>query len=258
MSNAVIVGAAPEGWKMDAAGKTEWGEPVEANMALVGRDNLTTRVYQELRHALMEGRFPPGHRFKIRQLAQSMGVSETPIREALMQLVRERVLDMQAARSIEVARLTSAQYQELRAIRLLLEGCAAEQATTRITDAEIDQVRQYHDILAAAERDQAWRKAVEANWYFHHAIYRAAKMPELLGMIETIWLRNGPLLNMLYPRAVPTYKGRHQHLNVIDGLVARNSGAVKRAIQADLMEGGAKLIELLDEIDAGTGALPAG
>lgn len=112
---------------------TDYHQP-EADMASVARDNLTARVYQELRQALMEGRFRPGHRFKIRQLAQSMGVSETPIREALMQLVRERVLDMRAARSIAVARLTSAQYQELRAIRLLLEGFAAEQAATRITD----------------------------------------------------------------------------------------------------------------------------
>ena len=224
-------------------------------MALVARDNLTARVYQELRQALMEGRFRPGHRFKIRQLAQTMGVSETPIREALMQLVRERVLDMQAARSIEVARLTSGQYQELRAIRLLLEGFAAERAATLITDTEISRLREYHETLAAAERDQAWRTAVEANWHFHHTIYQAAQMPELLGMIETIWLRNGPLLNMLYPRAVPTYSGRHQHLNVIDGLMARDPKAVKRAIRADLMEGGAKLIELLDEIDSGKAPL---
>jgi DNA-binding GntR family transcriptional regulator len=161
------------------------------------------------------------------------------------------VLDMQAARSIEVARLTSAQYQELRAIRLLLEGTAAARAATRIGDADIARLRTYHDTLAAAERDGAWRRAVEANWHFHHTIYRAAGMPELLAMIETIWLRNGPLLNMLYPRAVPTYRDRHQHLNVIDGLVARDPRAVKRAIRADLMEGGAKLIELLDAIDAG-------
>ena len=59
------------------------------------------------------------------------------------------------------------------------------------------------------------------------------------------------LLNMLYPRAVPSYSGRHQHLNVIDGLIARDPKAVKRAIRADLMEGGARLVELLDEIDAG-------
>ena len=220
-------------------------------VGLVGRDNLTARVFGELRLALMEGRFRPGHRFKIRELAETMGVSETPIREALMQLVRARVLDMQASRSIEVARLSAAQYEELRGIRILLEGLAAERATTRISKADIASLKKYHQALVAAERGRRWREAVQVNWQFHHTLYKAADAPELLEMIETIWLRNGPLLNMLYPHATPTYPGRHQHLNVIDGLTARNPEAVKRSIQADLMEGGARLLQLLQDIEAG-------
>jgi DNA-binding GntR family transcriptional regulator len=220
-------------------------------VGLVGRDNLTGRVFQELRLALMEGRFRPGHRFKIRELAETMGVSETPIREALMQLVRARVLDMQASRSIEVARLSAAQYEELRGIRILLEGLAAERATTRISKADIANLKKYHQALVAAERGRRWREAVQVNWQFHHTLYKAADAPELLEMIETIWLRNGPLLNMLYPHATPTYPGRHQHLNVLDGLTARNPEAVKQSIQADLLEGGARLLQLLQDIESG-------
>jgi len=220
-------------------------------VGLVGRDNLTARVFGELRLALMEGRFRPGHRFKIRELAETMGVSETPIREALMQLVRARVLDIQASRSIAVARLSAAQYEELRSIRMLLEGLAAERATTRISKADIANLKKYHQALAAAERGKRWREAVQVNWQFHHTLYKAADAPELLEMIETIWLRNGPLLNMLYPHATPTYPGRHQHLNVLDGLTARNPEAVKQSIQADLMEGGARLVQLLRDIEAG-------
>jgi DNA-binding GntR family transcriptional regulator len=220
-------------------------------VGLVGRDNLTARVFGELRLALMEGRFRPGHRFKIRELAETMGVSETPIREALMQLVRARALDMQASRSIEVARLSAAQYEELRGIRILLEGLAAERATTRISKADIANLKKYHQALVAAERGKRWREAVQVNWQFHHTLYKAADAPELLEMIETIWLRNGPLLNMLYPHATPTYPGRHQHLNVLDGLTARNPEAVKQSIRADLMEGGARLLQLLQDIEAG-------
>jgi len=221
-------------------------------IGLVGRDNLTARVFQELRLALMEGRFRPGHRFKIRELASTMGVSETPIREALMQLVRARVLSMQASRSIEVARLSAAQYEELRSIRILLEGLAAERATTRISKADIASLKKYHQALAAAERGGHWREAVQVNWQFHHTLYKAADAPELLEMIETIWLRNGPLFNLLYPHATPTYPGRHQHLNVIDGLVAGDPEAVKQAIKDDLLEGGARLLQLLQDIEAGT------
>ncbi|MCK1389145.1 GntR family transcriptional regulator [Bradyrhizobium sp. 1] len=221
-------------------------------VGLVSRDNLTARVFQELRLALMEGRFRPGHRFKIRELAETMGVSETPIREALMQLVRARVLSMQASRWIEVAHLSASQYQELRSIRILLEGLAAERATSRISKADIANLKKYHQALVSAERGERWREAVEVNWQFHHTLYKAADAPELLEMIETIWLRNGPMLNMLYPHAAPTYPGRHQHLNVIDGLVAKDPEAVKKSIQADLLEGGARLLQLLRDIEAGT------
>jgi DNA-binding GntR family transcriptional regulator len=221
-------------------------------VGLVSRDNLTARVFGELRLALMEGRFRPGHRFKIRDLAETMGVSETPIREALMQLVRARVLNMQASRWIEVAHLSAAQYQELRSIRILLEGLAAERATTRISKADIASLKKYHQALVSAERGRRWREAVQVNWQFHHTLYKAADAPELLEMIETIWLRNGPMLNMLYPHATPTYPGRHQHLNVIDGLVAKDPEAVKKSIQADLLEGGARLLQLLRDIEAGT------
>lgn len=219
------------------------------------RESLTGRVYGELRTALMEGRFWPGHRFKIRQLAAAMGVSETPVREALMQLVRERGLEMHAGRSITVARLTLAQYLELRTIRLMLEGLAAETAALRMTDVGIAELAGVHSDLIAAETAGRWRDAIRANWRFHHTLYRAAGMPELLALLEGLWLRNGPLLNYLYPHAMPTYAGRHQHLEVLDALARRDAAGVRAAIQADTIEGGIRLIRLMEDMEAGRIAL---
>jgi DNA-binding GntR family transcriptional regulator len=222
---------------------------------LIERDNFTARAYQVLRLALMEGRFPPGHRFKVRDLAQMLGVSMTPVREALMQLVRERALEIMPGRLIAVSRVTRAQYLELRTIRSSLEGLAAEQATARISASAIQMLQTLHGELIDAEQTARWSDAVRVNWQFHHTLYKAADMPELLILIETIWLRNGPLLNFLYPHAPPTYPGRHQHLNVIDGLKERDPAAVKEAIQADLAEGGAKLVEYLEQMELGQAGL---
>ncbi|WP_342640639.1 GntR family transcriptional regulator [Rhodoligotrophos ferricapiens] len=215
------------------------------------RDNLTERVYRELRSALMEGRFWPGHRFKIRELAASLGVSETPVREALMQLVREKGLIMEAARSITVAGLTLSQYLELRDIRLMLEGMAAEAATVRITDEEIAELAALHEQLIEAERSGRWFDAVKANWAFHYGLYKVASRPELLAIIEGIWLRNGPLVNYQYPNARPTYPGRHRHLDILDALRARDAVAVRQHIQNDMLEGGRLLVQLLRQLEAG-------
>jgi DNA-binding GntR family transcriptional regulator len=222
----------------------------------VARDSLTSLVYNNLRQALMEGRFWPGHRFKIRELAATMHVSETPIREALMQLVRARALEMQAGRSIMVAHMTHDQYIQLRDIRLQLEGFAAENATKRISDAEIDKLEVVHGELVSAEREKRWFDAVRANWRFHHTLYENAGLPELLAILDDIWLRNGPLLNFLYPHAPPTYAGRHQHLAVLEHLRRRKPDKVREAIKADMIEGGAKLVALLKRTGGTQGMTP--
>ena len=215
----------------------------------VARDNLTARVYNQLRKALMEGRFWPGHRLKIRELASAMGVSETPVREAVLQLVCEKGLTMQAARSFTVAELTLGQYLELRDIRLHLEGLAAEAATTKISKQTIKSLERLHKTLIEAEEASRWFDAVHANWEFHHTLYQAADLPELLSILETIWLRNGPLVNYHYPHARPTYPGPHQHLAALEALKARNPAGVREAIQADMIEGGARLVQLLERLE---------
>ena len=136
---------------------------------LVG-ETLTSRVYTQLRSALMEGFYPPGHGIKIRDLAASLHVSETPCREALMQLVRERGLVMRPGHSITVARLTVAQYLELRAIRMQLEGLAGEAATKTIAAERIRELESVHKALVAAEKRGEWREAVRLNWVFHRTI----------------------------------------------------------------------------------------
>lgn len=223
----------------------------------IGRENFTGRVYAELRNALMEGRMRPGQRLKIRDLAQSLSVSETPVREAVMQLVRERALRMEQARAITVAGLTLAQYLELREVRMALESMAAAAAATRITEAGIRALERAHAELVRAEAAGDAPVAIGANWRFHHGLYRAAAMPELLGVIEGIWLRNGPMLNHLYPHARPTYPGRHRHLDILDGLRARDAAATRAAVIADTVEGGAGLVALLRRMEEGATAAPA-
>ncbi|WP_158744042.1 GntR family transcriptional regulator [Acidisphaera sp. L21] len=227
---------------------TEIAEIVDF-VAPVGRENLAGRVYDTLREALFEGRLHPGQRLRIRDLAAAMQVSETPVREAVVQLARERALRLDAARSITVAGLTLAQYLELRTIRMELEGLAAEAAALRIIPETVDAMELAHNALIVAEETAQPLVANRSNWAFHHTLYAAAAMPELLALIEGIWLRNGPMLARLYPDARPTYPGRHRHLDVLDGLRARSPSQTRKALAADLVEGGANLVARLEKLD---------
>ena len=79
----------------------------------------------------------------------------------------------------------------------------------------------------------------------------AAGMPELLAIIEGIWLRNGPLVNYQYPNARPTYEGRHRHLDILDALRARDENGVRKGIQQDMIEGGRLLVKVLERLNDG-------
>lgn len=215
------------------------------------RTNLTLQVHDLLRDALLEGRLRPRQRLKIRDLAAALDVSETPVREAVMQLVRERALVLQTSRSLTVPRLSAPTYLELRRIRLELEGLAAFEAGSRIGKRDIATLERTHARMLRAQAASAWRDAVSLNWRFHATVYEAAGMPELFNLIQGLWLRTGPLLSLQYPHAPPRYVGRHRHLDVIDALRAGDGAAVRAAVHADTVEGGAPLLALLQDLDAG-------
>lgn len=215
------------------------------------RTNLTLQVYDLLRDALLEGRLRPRQRLKIRDLAAALDVSETPVREAVMQLVRERALVLQTARSLTVPRLSVPTYLELRRIRLELEGLAAFAAAAHVGKKDIATLERIHARMLRAQKTGAWMDAVSLNWRFHATVYAAGDMPELFNLIQGLWLRTGPLLSLQYPHAPPVYPGRHRHLDVIDALRAGDGAAVRDAVHADTLEGGAPLLALLEDLDAG-------
>lgn len=213
------------------------------------RDNLSDIVYQQLKSGLLRAQFKPHQRFKVRQLAQSLGTSETPVREALMQLSREGAIEIKPRFYIRVRRLSLAEYKEIRAMRLVLEPLAAEQALTNITDETIAKLEAIHCELTEAERTGDWAAALQINSDFHFALYKQSGMAHLIDVLESLWIRVGPLVSELYPTAKPTYPGRHQHENIITALSNRDSYALRLAVQLDLIEGGAALLKRLQQYE---------
>lgn len=211
--------------------------------------SLSGQVYDRLRQQLMSARFRPGDRFKIRDLAQSLGTSETPVREALFQLVKDGALEMKPGYYIRVRRLSLAEYLELREIRLMLEPHAAVRALPHVDENFIAALSEIHERLVRAERDKDYPTALQANYDFHFSVYRRSQMPHLIEILERLWIQIGPLLTFLYPYGHPTYDGPHQHLNIIAALSARDETALRKGCEMDLIEGGRDFLRYLKEID---------
>lgn len=220
---------------------------VETSLEQVESRSLTDRVYHQLRDRLMRGIFKPHQRLRIGELSKSFGISETPIREAIFQLVRDGAVEAKPHSYFRVRKLAVAEYLERREIRLVLEPLAAERALETITDADIDQLAIHHRRLITAEETKQWDPAVRANFDFHFGLYRCSAMPQLITVLENLWLQHGPMLNYLYPDGHPTYDGRHQHEHIIEALRRRDRNALRSAVHADLVEGGRNFLRHLQE-----------
>ena len=222
------------------------------------------RVYFEIRRALMAGDFEPGQKITIGAVASALGVSATPVREALRRLTAERALIMRPNRSVVVPRLSRAEVLKIREIRCLLEGEAAAEAAGCATEDEIDQLSRLQVAMAGA-RDRRDRMSIlRLNEQFHFVVYNAARIAVLIEIIETLWLRSAPTMNILFqPQFMDRYPADVQNRNnlaLIDALRQRVAEDARQAVQREIAEGSNLLDEIMVEIgwdEQAAGAAPA-
>lgn len=166
-------------------------DPITAErpFAAINADDLRTRsradfVYDSLRDAIWEGRIARGERVREEDIARSLGVSRTPVREALQRLQRRGLLVTGRGRGLIVAELSKREVIELYAMREILEGSAARFAAQRATRPEIDILYRLQRDLAEAPDDALL--LVKLNRRFHQAIYDAAHNQYLTQTLDTL------------------------------------------------------------------------
>ncbi|WGF88403.1 GntR family transcriptional regulator [Marinivivus vitaminiproducens] len=208
-------------------------------IAPLERDTLGRRAYAELRHLIMAGRIDPGEHLSLRTVAQALGTSVMPVREAVSRLVAEQALEVAPNRAVRVPHLGAARFRELTAIRIEIEGFATEQAAAR---------RTRDDLKGMAEAEAAFRseslsatpdlaKAVAMNMDFHFAVYRAAAMPSLVEIIESLWLRIGPVINLETrgnPQRLMTGGAYRRHRLALRAIRRQDGPAARAAIAEDI------------------------
>src|SRR4029453_6086269 len=127
----------------------------------------------------MRGTFKPHQRLRIRELSQAFGTSETPVREAIFQLIRDGAVEAKTHSYYRVRKLSVAEYLERREIRLLLQPLAARRALEHITESDIDLLERMHAKLVAAEAAKDYETAVRANFDFIFGLFPLSKIPRL-------------------------------------------------------------------------------
>lgn len=192
----------------------------------------------------MSGHYAPGEALTIRSLANSLGTSVMPVREALQRLHSDGAVTMSPNRSIRIPVMSRRAFQELIELRLLLEGMAAAAGVEAITEREIDLAEAIIQVDANEGREWTLRDLLQVNYDFHFGIYRAARSVHLLPIIESLWLKMGPMYSSLEHKW-DTIKDEianveNRHVEVIAALRARDSERTRRAVEADVRDAEAR------------------
>jgi DNA-binding GntR family transcriptional regulator len=193
---------------------------------------INDEVYDRVRRWIVSGTLSPGAKISIRSIADTLGVSTMPVREALRTLQAEGLV-MFERRSVTVTRLSKDQVAQIFQIRLRLEQLASEWAIGKIDE---DDVADIERILLAMDRDditvEEWR---QLNQDFHRRFYDCAGSPHLLELIRNVWDRVEPYM-AIYASSVSDFHEAHrQHSEILELIRARDLGELLAKI-ADHLE----------------------
>jgi DNA-binding GntR family transcriptional regulator len=139
------------------------------------------RATRELRDRILTGALPPGTRLDLDEISEEFGTSRTPIREALLELSFQGLVEIAPRSGVKVLGVSPAATMDNFAILAALTGKAAQWAADRISPDELGELERLADALASTP---AGPDAVDLNWQFHRVINEAARSPQLLSLIR--------------------------------------------------------------------------
>ena len=202
-----------------------------------GDEGLNASVYAELRKRIVTGHIAPDHELSTRGLAGELGVSQTPVRDALSRLSAEGAVSIRSKRRVRVPEMTSERFDDLLRCRLLLEPEAAALALPHLTPADVQRLRDINTTLDAAVKSGDAAVYMQSNYDFHFALYRAQPQKTLTQLIETLWLQFGPYMRALYDRVPSNAELNDRHLTAIAAIEANDVEALRQAIALDISDG---------------------
>ncbi|QHJ70126.1 GntR family transcriptional regulator [Planococcus halotolerans] len=143
-------------------------------------------IYENLKEAILAGRYEPGFHLRERELAKEFQVSTTPIKEALRQLEKEGLVISKARRGSFVSPSVMSSVEEITLARAALEGVAAGLAAQKRTEAEAEQLHLILNTMKKYTEDKDVEKLEKANIAFHEVIRQAAKNDYIANQIEAV------------------------------------------------------------------------
>ena len=180
-------------------------------------------VQSQIREMILTGKLMPGLPIRERALAEALGVSRTPMREALKLLAAESLVDLSRYRGATVARITRAEARDVVEVLAALEGLAAELCCASMENAEMGELRALHYELMAFRARNDRLGYFHTNQEFHFAIMRGARNPVLAEQHRLLNARVYRLRFLAHQAQQRWDSAVREHETILEALEARDA-----------------------------------
>lgn len=205
-------------------------------------------VAETLREAIVNGTLKPGERLMEIQLAEELGVSRTPVREAIRKLELEGFVVMIPRRGTYVADLSIKDINEVFEIRTALDVLAAGLAVERITEEELEQMeRMLVEIGELIENQADIEQIVEVDSQFHDVLYRASRNDRLVGIINNLreQFTRFRSISIQYPGRMK--KSVEEHKELVEAIASRDTDRAQQIAREHMENSEQTLLQDLNE-----------
>jgi DNA-binding GntR family transcriptional regulator len=194
---------------------------------------VRAQAANELRDRILTGRLQPGDRLDLDQLTAEFGISRTPIREALLELSYEGLVEITPRSGMAVVGITPEDAVDNFAVLAALAGKAAEMATGRMTPAELAELADLADAIESSD------DVVAANRRFHRALNLAARSPRLLTYLrQAVRVVPGNYFE-LFPEA--EQRSKQEHAALLEAMTRGDAPAARAIAEAHVLSAGEAL-----------------
>jgi DNA-binding GntR family transcriptional regulator len=216
--------------------------------SVLGPATKADAVYTELRTRIIEARLLPGARLDQETLATSLGVSTTPLREALRRLEAERLVQRAAHREVMIAPLSRSELAELYEVRADVDVLAVRMAAQVARPAEIAESRA---ILDRASRDELLASLRE-NRAFHRSLYAASHNTVLVEMLDWLWDRSDRYRYVLVGDTQKLTSAKREHARILSAIASGDGEKAGELMRRHLRDSAASIDALLTDGHSGT------
>ncbi len=193
-------------------------------------------VYRAIRDKILFGDLAPGQAVTIQGLVDELGVSMTPVREAIRRLSAEGALEFQGNRRVSVPEMGEKRFAELVFARLSIEPKLAELASIAMAGTGVEELKAIDLKLDNAIDSGDVQGYMRQNHRFHFTLYAQANSRVLMPIAVTLWLRFGPLSRIICGK-YGTGNIEDRHKEAMDLLARQDHQGVGQAVRRDIEQG---------------------